>query len=166
VIIPIQACISGYTGKPCALFSGYDTESRILSIQVDTDFRKDRREGCVLITNQGDIERDVLFTQEELSEAIECFFAMTSGISNDGKSQRLVFADKVARARPSTIEKGELNESGQKYRIDETISNLQIAALATCWYADSKAEVINAAVDYTRQMNKLWQASTGCIITL
>lgn len=167
MITPIQATISGYSGKPCTLFAGYDMDSRILSVQVDKPFMIERWKNCVVISNQTDIERDVLFSEDDLSDAIRCFYEMNSGVATDGKSQRLYFADAVARSRPdASVQKDKMDMSGQKYQVSETISCLQVAALATCWYAHGKLETINATVDFTQRMNELWQASTGCIITV
>lgn len=167
MIIKIQSTISGYSGKPCSLFSGYDMDTRILSVHAEKPFVRDRFSDCVVISNQLDIERDLTFSEEHFNEAIRCFFEMRQGVSIDGVSERLIFSDSVARARPEqSVEKGDMDANGQKYRINEAISCLQVAALATCWYANTKAEIIQKTVEFADVMNKSWQASTGCIITI
>lgn len=148
MITPIQVSISGYASSACSLFSVYDTESKILVISAETEFRKQRREGCVLITNDKTIDRDALFSEDDFSSAIGSFFELQGGISSDGASGRLVFSDKVTRANPnSAIEKDGYTESGQKFRISESISNLQIAALATCNYANRRADSVESSLN-------------------
>ncbi|MBT9097464.1 hypothetical protein KFZ76_07030 [Methylovulum psychrotolerans] len=165
-IVTIQASFAGLRDKPCTLFSGYDLELRILSAQVSKPFQTERREGCVVITNQGGIETDILFKEEDVLAAIERYFDMKNGVASDGKSTRLMLTDQVARADPATaIERGDREAAGQKYRIDGNLSCLQMAVLATCWYAHSYCETINAVVGQAQAMNEAWQASRGGIFT-
>jgi hypothetical protein len=161
---PIQANISGYQGKPCSLFSVYDTEKLILVVSTETEYRKQRRDGCVLISNDRNADRDSLFTELDFSQSINDFFTLLNGVAQDGRSSRLAFNDKVARANPSTsIEKDGYSENGQKLRIDETITNLQIATLATCHYANSKASAIEKTLAMYGELAGLdyWQVLNG-----
>jgi hypothetical protein len=138
-MISIQSSIVGYSGKPCSLFSAYDEESKVLVVSVEADYRRERRDGCLIITNDPDIERDMLFSEEDMKEAISSFFSLQGGMAMDNKSNRLVFADKAARANPAqSIEKDGMDANGQKYRISENITCAQIAALATCNYVISR----------------------------
>jgi hypothetical protein len=165
-MIPIQATIVGYSGKPCTLFSAYDQDAQVLVVSVVAGHRRDRRKGCMVITNDLNIERDSLFSEDQFSAAIAAFFSLKDGAAQDGKSSRLVFSDKAATSNPSqSIEKDGMDTHGPKYRLQE-ISNSQVAALATCWYAASKAATIDTMLDFADKLLDLDILSRGGILTI
>lgn len=166
-MIPIQVTIVGYFGKPCTLFSAYDADSRVLVVSIEADYRSERREGCMVITNDPNIERDGLFSESELQQSINSFFSMSGGVASDGKSGRLVFSDKAARANPAqSIEKDGMDKTGQRYRISESISSAQIAALATCWYADSRIANIDKVIHMADRLIEIELLNRGVIFTI
>lgn len=166
-MITIQVTITGYFGKPCTLFSAYDQESRVLVVSVEAAYRSERREGCMVITNDLNIERDGLFSEGELQQAIMEFFTLQGGIASDGKSKRLVFSDKAARANPAqSIEKDGMDANGQRYRILDSITNAQMAALATCWYAASRVSVIANMLDMADKLIDIELLNRGGILTI
>lgn len=166
-LIAIQTTIVGYSGKPCSLFSVYDNDSKVLVISVEADYRRERRQDCMIITNDTEIERDGLFSEEELKASISAFFNMQAGVAIDGKSNRLVFSDKAARANPAqSIEKDGMDASGQRFRISESITCAQIAALATCWYANTRYGSVEKALDMADSINALEQLHYGGIWTI
>ncbi|MGI9213556.1 MAG: hypothetical protein ACR2HF_13875 [Methylococcaceae bacterium] len=136
-MMPIQATMTGYSGKPATLFAGYDTDSRVLACSVEAAYRVERHGACAIITNDSGIQqRDMLFREADLADAIVAFYALMGGIATDGKSARLIFSDKAQRANPiDSIDKDGIGESGQKYRISDAVSNGKMATLAACWYA-------------------------------
>lgn len=135
-MIQVQATISGYGGKACTLFSAYDSDTQVLVVGAEAEYRRDRREGCIVLTNENDIQRESLFTDDDLLPAIVAFYALKSGFASDGKTTRIAFAERAKRASPeSAIEKDGIDASGPKFRIAEGVSCGQIAALATCLYA-------------------------------
>ena len=165
-MIPIQTTIVGYAGKPCTLFSAYDEDAQVLVVSVVADHRRDRRQGCMVITNDLNIERDGLFSESDFSTAITAFFSLKDGAASDGNSARLVFLDKAATSNPAqSIEKDGMDTHGPKYRLQD-ISNAQVAALATCWYAASKASTIGKMLDMADKLLDLDLLSKGEIITI
>lgn len=135
-MIQVQATFTGFGGQPCSLFSAYDPAARVLVVGAEAAYRAERRDGCIVLTNVPDIARDGLFTDSELMPAIAAFYALRAGVAADGKSARLVFADRAARANPDqSIERDGIDTSGPKYRVSEGITCGQIAALATCLHA-------------------------------
>lgn len=135
-IQPIQANITGYGGQPVSLFSAYDDETGILTLAVEADYRAERREGCLLITNVKGIERDAWFGNDQLDEAIASYQHMRGQIAQDGRSSCLVIGERAQRANPgNAIEQDGFNERGMKYRISADMNNAQAAALATCHWA-------------------------------
>ena len=105
-MIQIQATFTGYGGRPCSLFSAYDPDARVLVVGAEADYRTERRAGCIVLTNDQDIPRDELFTDSDLMRAISAFYSLKAGIAADGKSSRIAFADRAARANPDqAIEK-------------------------------------------------------------
>jgi len=166
-MIAIQTTIAGYFGKPCTLFSAYDEEARVLVLSVETDYRRDKRDGCMVLTNDTSIERDGLFSEDNLQQSITAFFTMQGGVATDGKTSRLVFADKAARANPSqSIEKDGMDSNGQKFRISESITSAQIAALATCWYAESRIGTISNVITMADRLIDIELFNRGAIFTI
>jgi hypothetical protein len=166
-MLSIQSSIVGYSGKPCSLFSAYDEESKVLIVSVEADYRRERRDGCLIITNDPDIDRDMLFSEDDMKAAITSFFSLQGGMAMDNKSNRLVFADKAARANPAqSIEKDGMDANGQKYRISENITCAQIAALATCNYVVSRHGTIEKMLDMADTLNELQQLQSGFILTI
>lgn len=136
MITNIQASFTGYGGKAASVFSGYDSDARVLVVSVEADFRAARRDGCVVITNEPSIPRDRLFTEADIAAAIAAFYALKTGIASDGQSARIAFSDRAARTNPEqTIDRDGIDTNGMKYRVSESITCGQIAALATCLYA-------------------------------
>ncbi len=166
-MIPIQTTITGYSGKACTLFSAYDQDAQVLVISVEAAYRRDRRDGCMIITNDLNLERDGVFSEEELQASITAFFSMQGGIASDGKSQRLVFSDKAARANPAqSIEKDGMDSSGQRYRISESITNAQIAAMATCWYAAHRVDTVGKMLTMADKLIDIERLNRGMILTI
>lgn len=143
-MIPIQSSITGYGGQPCTLYSAYNQESKVLVVSVEAGYRTERRDGCTIIANDPQIDRDKLFTEEDLQDAIVAFFMLQGGVAGDNVSPRLVFDDKAARSNPAhAIEKDGIDASGQRFRINANITSAQVAALATCWHVSKKLDVID-----------------------
>ncbi len=139
-MIPIQSTIIGFSGKPATVFSAYDEVARILVISVETAYKKDRRDGCMLITNDKTIERDAYFDSDKMQESVTAFYALQGGMADDGINTRLSFLAKAQRANPvDSLEKDAIDSRGQKYRVSDDISCVKVAALAACWYAFNRA---------------------------
>lgn len=154
-MIQIQATFTGYGGRPCSLFSAYDPDARVLVVGAEADYRAERREGCIVLTNVPDIARDALFTDADLMPAIAAFNSLKVGVAADGKSARLVFADRAARANPEqAIERDGIDTSGPKYRVAEGISCGQIAALATCLHA-TRSDTVERTVKLAESFRHL-----------
>ena len=166
-MIKIQCSIVGYGNKPETLFSAYDEKNNILIVStIAGSYQRERKDDCLVITNDTSIDRDSLFTEKDIKEAIQAFFIMNGGVSSDGKSPRLVFNDKAVRANPqSSIEKDGIDESGMKYRINESITSSQVAALATCLYCCNKASAVIAALDMFDELNDI-ELEVGDILTI
>jgi hypothetical protein len=156
-VIQIQATVTGYGGRQCSLFSAYDPEARVLVIGAEADYRAERRDGCIVLTNVPDIARDRLFTDADLLPAIAAFHALKAGVAAGGKSSRLVFAERAVRADPAkSIERDGMDASGPKYRVADGITCGQIAALATCLHAirsDSVERAVTLAESFRDLLN-------------
>ena len=162
-MVKIQATIVGYGGKPCTLFSAYDPESRVLAVTAEASYRTDRRDDCMVVTNDPDLDRDQLYSERDLKGAIAAFYELKAGIAADLKSARVVFADRAARTNPEqSIERDGYDVSGPRYRIAEGVTCGQIAALATCLYA-SRCDTIERAVEASDLFNSL---SHGAVVTI
>ena len=162
-MIKIQATFIGYGGRACTLFSAIDPDSNVLVVSVESEYRPDRKDGCIVITNNTDIAHDNLFTDKDIKDSISAFFAFKTGFANDNKSQGLVLYERAARSNPEqSIEKDGMDQSGPRYRISEGVTCGQIAALATCLYA-SRSGTIGQSLDMFDALNAL---SRGEIITI
>lgn len=166
MITPIQATMSGYSGKPCTLFSAYNDNGPILTATIVTPFFSARRKGCTVITNDPRIDRDVLFTEDQIQAGIKAFYVMQGGLAADGISKLIEFnEEKASSARPSSIEKDKMDGNGQHYRIEDIISNAQIATLATCLYVQNLS-AINQATGRLDGLNDLIYLMSGGIVTI
>ncbi|ALK30854.1 hypothetical protein [Burkholderia plantarii] len=162
-MIQIQATFAGYGDKACSLFSAYDADARVLVVGAEADYRTERRDHCIVLTNIPDLPRDSLFVEEDLSAAIGAFYALKAGVAADGKSSRLVFAKRAARANPEqSIEQDGIEASGPRYRISAAITCAQVAALATCQYA-LRSETVERAVELADHFRRL---ALGGIVTI
>lgn len=162
-MIKIQATFIGYGGKACSLFSAIDEDSKILVISAEADYRTERRDGCIVLTNDRDITRDSLFCDEHIKDAISAFYSLKAGIAVDGVSPRLVFSERAARANPeASIEKDGIDPTGPRYRIAESVSCGQMAVLATCLYA-IKADTVKRTIQMFDDLSLL---NGGHIITI
>ncbi|SFK63433.1 hypothetical protein SAMN05216302_101117 [Nitrosomonas aestuarii] len=162
-MIKIQATFIGYGGVPCSLFSMLDTDTSVLAISVQADYRAARRDDCLVITNDTGIERDRLFGDDDIKEAIKSFYMLKAGVANDGASPRLTFSERAARANPeSSIEKDGIDVSGPRFRVSESVTCGQMAALATCLYA-TKSDAIERSVEMADEIATFMN---GGIITI
>ena len=159
----IQATIIGYNDEPATVFAGYDEETRVLVIGAKVKFRAERRAGCMVVTNDTNIVRDEVFSEDHLRAAIAAFYTLRNGVAADGGSTRLTFADRAMSANPeSAIEKDGVTETGVKFRISEGVTNAQMAVLAACLHA-TRSDVIERTVSFAEQLARL---SSGGIMTI
>lgn len=156
MMTPIQATIVGYASKPSTVFAAYDSETRVLVVSVEAGYRAARRDGCIVISNDTTVERDSLFDESMMRDAILSFFALQAGVSADGKSSRLLFSEKAARSNPiNSIEKDGMDANGQKYRVSEAITCAQVAVLTACRYAHSKAGPVDQMLGMADAINEI-----------
>lgn len=146
-MIKIQASISGYGGSAATVFSAYDETAGILAVSVESVYRQDRVSDCMVIANSSGVPCDSHFHEKDLPAAIDAYYAMRNGVSTDGLSTRLSFGDRAVRTNPdSAIEFDAMNESGKKFRVNSSITNAQMAVLATCLYAVRAGEIQDTVV--------------------
>ena len=144
-MIQIQATFKGYGGKACSLFSAYDPDKKVLIVSAEAEYRAERRAGCVVLTNDLEISREMLFTNADLMPAIAAYFNLKGSTSADGTNPRMHFAERAKRASPeSCIEKDGLDANGPRFRIAEGVTCGQVAALATCLYVINSSAVDRA----------------------
>ena len=145
-MIQIQANIGGFAGKPAIVFAALDEDTGILVIAAAVE-KAPRREGCFLISNEIRADRDSLFHDADLKQAIGAYYAIKGRVAGDGRSACLRFSERAMRAEPSgAIESDGVDMSGPLYRVSPEASNGQIAALAICAYAE-RYGAVNDVVD-------------------
>lgn len=146
--IVIQAQITGYAGRAVNLLGAVDTDSGYVMVHeelsVDT-----RDEKAVFVTNDPRAERDSLFTEEKLQEAIRLFFrARASGL--------LELDSSLAKHDPEhKIENDGVDEKGTKYRLDAEITNGNIAVLAMISAANATYGA-QATADFAGEMAEMF----------
>lgn len=151
-MIPLQANISGYSGRPTSVFGAMDEDSGILVIAAAVD-QLPRREGCMLVSSDARADHDGLFRYEDLRDGIGAYAVLKERVASDGQSLCLRFSDKAMRAEPaSAIELDGIDVSGPLYRVAPEASNAQIGTLALCRQA-RRYEVAENVVDLAATMN-------------
>lgn len=144
-MIQVQANIGGFAGKPSSVFAAFDEDAGILVVAAAVD-KAPRREGCILISTERRDDRDSLFQDGDLKQAIGAYFALKGRVADDGRSSCLRFTERAMRADPaSTIESDGVDMSGPMYRIAAGASNAQIGALAVCGYVMRYGAINDAA---------------------
>ncbi len=145
----IQASFRGFSGKACTVYAAYDSKSNFLVISKETEFRADRFNDCVIISNVDLPDREVLFENDQMNDAIQSYFELSN-------SNLLEVSDAASRCNPSnTIERDGINEQGKSiYRISDQITNGQIAALAIAFYV-TQAKVIDSMLSFQDQLADL-----------
>jgi len=150
-MIPIQANVDGYYGRPATVFGAYDDDTGILVIAAASDALP-RRDGCLLIETDPRKDRDALFGYADLRDAILAYHKLRDSRATDESSARLHFAEKARRADPgSAIEIDGVDVNGPQYRIAPEATNMQIATLALCLQV-LRHEVSEDVVGMTRLM--------------
>lgn len=163
----IQATITGYRGKPCTVLSIYYKNLGVLVISKIVAYRQDRVEGASVITNVPRINRDALFEEADMKQAIVCFKSQKGKVTPDGM-QGIVFDDGAGRADPeSRIESDGIDVSGERFKIASDVSNEQIAVLATCLFVD-RIEQAQTDIDLIGGVNKVYERMLfdGCVVTI
>ncbi|WP_454056818.1 hypothetical protein [Cupriavidus sp. Marseille-Q8015] len=119
----IQAEISGYEGPAVNLLAALDTASGFLVIDAELPVGE-RVAGAMIVTNDPRAERDQLFTEEALQDAIRNFFRLTS-------LELVDMEPATAQHNPrNSIEAQGVDERGTRYRLMPGIRNGAIATLA------------------------------------
>ena len=163
----IQTTIIGFTGKPSTVFSGYNEKTTTLIISVEKEYVVEKIDGCLLISNDNRLNYDLLFSEYNFKEAITAYFTFKNSRAADGKSERIKISDKAQLANPiNNIQKDGMDDNGNKYRINEGITNAQVAVLATCW-SINHLDKINTGLDFFDQLNDMHgQLINGYIVTI
>jgi len=152
-MILIQSSITGFSGKPSTVLFGYDEETNVLMAHSMAELKRARIDKCFIITNMEAIDNDLLFTPAMLKEAIHAYFFLTNSLSADDSTARFILSKKAVRCDPSnSIEKDGFDENGDKYRMNDDITNAQIAVLAACYYV---SRYVIATDDAQRMIDEL-----------
>jgi hypothetical protein len=153
--IRLQANIGGFGGAgsgahAVTVLGEMLLDSQILLIDAAVNVRagaaEKRYEGCAVVTNNAASEdRDALFTEENLRQAVGDYF--------DFQARGLLSLDGDARQfdPASGIEMDGIDERGRKYRFNSTITNGQVAVLVLCWFAQEQVrsrKSVEAAREY------------------
>ena len=147
----IQINITGFNALPSSLLCAYDDDLDFLIISKESEnFNENRiKNDYIFITNSPRTEeRDFLFTTDYFNDAISAYYQRKNNKTNDNKS-RLHITEKALRANPeNVIENDGFDDKGKpKYRIQENITNIQVATLVACYFAE-KFQLNNNVVDY------------------
>ena len=155
-MIPIQATIVGYQNNPATVLAAYNEQTRVLAISYEKPYMAERIEGTIVITNDKHINLDSLFGDDHIDAAINAYFQLRDGMASDGVSKRLVVNERAMRCDPGVaIEKDGVDPSGRKFRVNETITCAQMAALAACWYAESRSNAVGNTLDMFDRLNEI-----------
>lgn len=151
--IRLQATVGGMaaaSGEVFTLLGELDQPSGVLlidaAVKIPPGAKERRYEGCAAVSNNpASQERDILFTEADLRDAINAYF--------DFVGRGLLDLDEaVGRFNPtSAIENDGLDERGRKYRLAADMTNGKLAVIVMCWFALRQAAIsqqIDAFKDY------------------
>lgn len=149
----IRVNCGGYQGKPVSVFAAYDPEYDVLVIARESEYETSPRDGFLRVTTRdADPAHDMVFTEDEVREAIGAFFEM--------EAMGLVkFAEGMSRLDPKhRIERDGMDERGAKFRFSPDIANGQVAVLIAVYAARRQ----NSVAKITEFMDEL----SGALITI
>jgi hypothetical protein len=141
--VPLQVTIAGFgqsAGGAETLFGEFSFAVGVLLIDDSRTERAGvqvaREDDSVVLANVSSlVDHDVLFKEENLRDAIACYF-------NLNQRGQLRLDDAMARHTPAgKIEPDGMDDRGRKYRIAPDISNGQLAVIAMCWLASRQQGV-------------------------
>lgn len=133
----IMSSVSGYSGESITLLAFADPETGILVIVKKADqFEPEALEGFAFVTNLRAESYDCLFKEEHLAQAIRDFVV---GMGEETVS----LGESAARYKPR-IETDGVDESGQKYRLHDDMTNAEIAVLALVHFHMRQKAIGNA----------------------
>lgn len=162
----IQATFVGYGGNPRTIFSAYDENADVLAIAVDVEYQRERRDGCIVLSNDKSIQWDDWFGPDEMQAGIHAFFEMKNGMAADARSSRITFSDRAIRANPEqSIERDGFDETGPRYRVSDGVTCAQVAVLATCIYA-LKVRAINDSMDMMTELQGAFNRHYYGLVTI
>lgn len=153
----LQINITGFNGFPSSLLCAYDDALDFLIISKEVDkFNENKiKDDYIFITNSPrTATRDFLFKTEYFNDAISAYYNRKNDRTYDNK-QKLHFSEKANRANPEAhLENDGFDDKGKpKYRLQENISNVQVATLVACYYVE-KFQLNNNVVDYANDCDK------------
>ena len=152
----IQSSIMGFSRTPTSVYSIYDDEANYLVVIAEKEWRTTRFKECVLISDEELDDRDFLFNQQKVSDAINAYYDMVSLSSIEVK-------DSVARCNPDAgIEYDGLKEGGKIFRLSPDITNSQVAVLAACLFIKDNKKA-KLSLDMADDLRDLMQ---GDVITI
>jgi hypothetical protein len=137
-VIPLQATISGLAANSKnggdTVFAAFDVASGLVVVDavrtLPAGGTETRRDHAAVVTNNSACEDfDLLFTEADLRDAINDYYALS------GRGL-LHIESGVARLDPATmLEPDGVDEKGRKYRIAPGIGNGHLAVIVLCWFA-------------------------------
>lgn len=164
-MLKVQATMQGYMGKPATVLGALDEETGILVI-VKSVSAIPRFEDSFLIAADPHGDRDSLFTDSDLADAIGGYFKLKGSVAEDGVTTCLRFRELAATADPAAvIEHDGVDVSGPKYRIAPDASNAHIATLAICAYAARQC-AIGDTLDMADSLTDLMAMMDGRVVTI
>jgi hypothetical protein len=145
----ILASIGGYgaNGSDAVTIAALRQPDGILVIVRQVEYQAQRKPGMAFVTNMKMDAYDCMFLEEHLSPAIRAYREMVG-------QGLLTFSDDSMKFTPR-IETDGIDERGQKYRLDENISNGQMAVLAIVHFV-SRQQAITSTATLAERMAGLY----------
>jgi hypothetical protein len=149
----IIASIAGFTGSPTTLAAFFDSETNVIAVAKQIEFREERPEGYGMVTNLDLDAVDFKFTDKVMQDAIRSYYTRKAQGTLD-------IVDALQRFHPDNrIEQDEIGETGRRFRISPDIDNGQIAVLAICAFVDTQSS-IRGALDAMNDLNEFYGIMT------
>ena len=145
--------ISGYGANgaaPVTILCVFDEGTGVLVAGKSITFKESRVEGFAMVTNLELAERDFLFTNEHLRDAIRDY--------NARSGQGLIdISDELSRWKPDNkVDLVGVDERGPKYQLSPDIGNGEVAILAAVAFVTAQ-EPITGAIDAMSEFNELYR---------
>ena len=127
----IQSLIKGFTGEPACVYASYDPEINATVVVKEgawTESRWKTDEELIVISNQNVPDRDVLFGEDQLIEAITEYFSLES-------AGEFILEETAASANPQmAVAFRGIKDGKRDYDARSNLSNKHVATLAIAHY--------------------------------
>lgn len=162
----IQVSISSFSGTPATILGVLaDGVLSVAKIVEHSNARLTVKGDPIelFVADDTSSDADTLFRQSDIQAAIEAYFRLKNGMSEDGSPRMVILDDVRRRSNPDAVlQVDKLTERGLSYQLADGMKNEHMAVLAMALSAEKSAS-IDAQFEMISTVDRLL---SGCLVTI